>query len=56
MGGKASFDLHGLPRIGTIHDLAAHSGFSSRRLRHLAFAGDKAYTTFISSKWLAAVV
>ena len=50
MGGKASFDLHGLPRIATIHDLAAHSGFSSRRLRQLAFAGDKAYTTFHIAK------
>jgi retron-type reverse transcriptase len=50
MAGKASFDIHGLPRIATIHDLVAHSGFSSRRLRYFAFAGDQAYTTFRIAK------
>lgn len=46
MDGKASFDLHGLPRIATIRDLAQHSGFPSRLLRQLAFGDEKAYTTF----------
>ena len=50
MGGKASFDIHGLPRIATIHDLAAHSGLSSRRLWYFAFAGHGAYTTFRIAK------
>jgi RNA-directed DNA polymerase len=50
MGGKASFDIHGLPRIATIHDLAAHSGISSRRLWYFAFAGRGAYTTFRLAK------
>jgi RNA-directed DNA polymerase len=50
MGGKTSFDIHGLPRIATIHDLAAHSGISTRRLWYFAFAGRKAYTTFRIAK------
>ncbi len=44
--GTASFDIHGLPRIVTIHDLAAHTGISSRRLWWLANSGHRAYTTF----------
>ncbi len=50
MRGNASFDIHGLPRIATIHDLAAHSGLSSRRLWYFAFAGSEAYTTFHIAK------
>jgi RNA-directed DNA polymerase len=48
--GTTSFDIHGLPRIVTIHDLAAHSGVSSRHLWYLAFAGHRAYTTFRLAK------
>ncbi len=50
MGDDASFDIHGLPRIATIQDLARHSGFSTPRIRHLAFAGQRAYTTFQLAK------
>lgn len=50
MGGKPSLNIHGLPRIETIQDLAAHSGLSSRQLLHLAFAGRGAYTTFHLTK------
>jgi RNA-directed DNA polymerase len=48
--GDTSFDIHGLPRIATIHDLAAHSGVSIRHLWYLAFAGQRAYTTFHLAK------
>jgi RNA-directed DNA polymerase len=44
--GTISFDIHGLPRILTIHDLAAHSGLSSRVIWRLATSPHKAYTTF----------
>lgn len=47
---NASFDIHGLPRIVTFHDLAAHSEISSRRLWWLATAGHRAYTTFRLAK------
>jgi RNA-directed DNA polymerase len=50
MGGKASFDIHGLPVIATIHDLAEHSGLSSHRLWYFAFAGRPAYATFRIAK------
>lgn len=45
-----SFGIHGLPRIVTIADLAAHSGLPGRQLWSLAFAGHKAYTTFRLAK------
>lgn len=48
--GKASFDIHGLPRIETIADLAAHTGFQARRLWWLASIGHRAYTTFPQAK------
>ncbi len=44
------FDIHGLPRILTIDDLAAHSGLSRGQLWYLAFAGSNAYTTFRLAK------
>src|SRR5690349_9588844 len=50
MGGKASLDIHGLPRIASIQDLSAHSGVSSRQLWYLAFFGHRAYTTFHVAK------
>ncbi len=45
-----AFDIHGLPRILTMDDLAAHSGLSSGQLWYLAFAGSNAYTTFRLAK------
>lgn len=50
MGGTVSFDIHGLPRITAIQDLAAHSGFSVQQLCCLAFAGHRAYTAFRLTK------
>ena len=40
------FDIHGLPRIETLRDLAAHTQFSSRRLWLRLFANSENYTTF----------
>lgn len=46
MDGKALFDIHGLPRIATMRDLAAHSGMPAGQLMKFAFAGDDEYVTF----------
>jgi RNA-directed DNA polymerase len=48
--GKASFDIHGLPRIETFTDLAMHAGVSGRQLWRLANMGQRAYTTFRLAK------
>lgn len=40
------FDIHGLPRIETLRDLAAHSKFSPKRLWLMLFDNSKNYTTF----------
>lgn len=47
---KASFDIHGLPRIETFQDLADHTCLSGSQLWWLLFAGHKAYTIFRVAK------
>jgi RNA-directed DNA polymerase len=47
---KRSFDIHGLPRIESINDVAIHSGVSGRELWRLIAAGHRAYTTFRLAK------
>jgi retron-type reverse transcriptase len=46
----SSLDIHGLPRITTLQDLAAHTGLSGRQLWWVLSAGRKAYTIFHVAK------
>jgi hypothetical protein len=44
------FDIHGLPRIASLRDVAAHTGFSARHLWWMASGGDGLYATFPVAK------
>lgn len=47
---NASYNIHGLPRIDTLRDLATHVGFSGRQLWWLLVAKHRAYAIFRVAK------
>jgi retron-type reverse transcriptase len=48
--GTPEFDIHGLPRIGSFRDLAAHTGLSGRNLWWMASGRDGLYAMFPVTK------
>jgi RNA-directed DNA polymerase len=50
MSGRRSFDIHGLPEIRTIGDLAAHAAIRPRQIHALLSSGGESYRTFRIAK------
>src|SRR5262245_25621232 len=46
MSARQSFDIHGLPEIGTIRDLSAHADVRPEKLCSLLFGKYQTYRTF----------